>query len=211
MTVRSSTGITKRRTILLSGIIGTCAVLVFLSNLGCYKPYGSREPAIFLMDSALRTYAEEHSGRFPSGGDQFSALAQLYPEYCCPGRELAGLSGDIQKTTNALQHGRSISNFTSWVYVPGLRLDDDPKLAILWESKPARLKLFGKSLGLTRPALLLSREITNVPASQWPEFLKYQGDVLAATLAKRSSVINAEHNTIKAPGSTTKPRASEKQ
>lgn len=159
------------------------ALAVSFAAVGCRhdaRPYGDRQAALFQVGAALRNYAADHGGSFPSGADAYSALARLYPDYCTPGAELAGLSGGVEKVTSALREGRSISNLTSWVYVPGLTRTDDTRLAILWESKPALINGCER-----RPVVLLSFEITNVPIKEWGNFLAGQSNMLSAARSVR--------------------------
>jgi hypothetical protein len=139
------------------------------------------------VDSDLQNFATDHAGWFPKGSNSCEALCQLYPDYTDYGIELAGLSGNIRAVTNALQNRLSIEGLTSWVYVPGLRADDDPRLAILWESKTG-LKSNGKRAhNDARPVLLLSRDITNVPSADWENFLKHQEQLRKAVQANREA------------------------
>src|SRR2546422_802651 len=105
------------------------SLIVFASCAKRHLPHGHREAFVRTVDSDLQNYASDHDGWFPNADDPYSALAKLYPAYSASGYELAGLSGNIERVTNALQIGHSISNLTSWTYVPGLRQDDDPRLA----------------------------------------------------------------------------------
>lgn len=95
-------------------------VLVTLTS-GCGAD-GERSALMLNVYFALRNYASDHDGWFPqSDEDSYAALRKLYPRYCPSGRELAGLSGDIETVVAALNRGHSLSNeLTSWVYVQGL-------------------------------------------------------------------------------------------
>jgi hypothetical protein len=161
-------------------------------------PYGHREAFLRTVDSDLQNYASDHDGWFPNADDSYNALAKLYPGYSGAGYELAGLSGNIQAVTNALQAGHSISTLTSWVFVPGLRRDDDPRIAILWESTPG-LSPDGKlaSWG-NRPVLLLSLDITNIPEADWKSFLKQQELLRNEVQTKRTAQTNVNGTS---PGS----------
>jgi hypothetical protein len=144
-----------------------------------------REAFMRLMDSALQNYASDHSGWLPSGDDPFAALSKLFPDYCAPGDELAGLSGNIPKTVKSLEAGRSISDYTSWVYISGLRTDDDLRIAVLWESASGICQNGAPTSNNSRPVLLLNRAITNISADIWPEFLKEQEELWRTTIASR--------------------------
>src|ERR1051325_917920 len=108
-------------------VIAVCAILALT-----YKyiyPFGSRDCTLPCMHSALRAYAADHYGRFPtSDHDAYTALGQLFAQYTPSGAELAGISGNEDTTKQALQHGRTLDKtLTSWVYVEGLRESDNPK------------------------------------------------------------------------------------
>ncbi len=164
-----------------------CITAIFL-GAGCEGTFKeSRGPFMPLMDADLHTYASDHGGWFPNDTDQSKALAKLYPGYSY-GVELAGLSGNIQQVTNALWKGISISNLTSWTYVSGLRVDDDPQLAILWEVKPGLTTDGYSGPPGERLVLLLSSDITNVPAANWENFLKKQEQLRKAVQSSRKTL-----------------------
>jgi hypothetical protein len=154
--------------------VATCSGVFFLLT-GCMSTSdGSRAPFMRLMEAELHTYSARHGGRYPDGAYEWEALAKLYPDYSATGVELAGLSGNIQQVTNALQKGLSISNFTSWSYATGLRSCDNPQLAILWESRSGFTEIGNSAPRGERPVLLLNGEITNIVAANWDSFLKRQ-------------------------------------
>jgi hypothetical protein len=135
----------------IAGIASLLALCILVWYYVFVGPYGARQAFMRLVDTDLENYAHDHGGVFPT------ALEDLYPGYAIPGVELAGLSGNVQDVTNALQRGSPISNLTSWVYVPGFKVTDNPSIAILWESK-AGLSAAGKwRAGKSRAVLLLGR------------------------------------------------------
>jgi len=151
-------------------------------------PHGHRPAALLSMYMDLRNYAAEHDGNFPvstKGG--LDALQQLYPQYAT-GIELAGISGDGEATVAALSHGSPLDpSLTSWVYAQGLRVDDDPDLALLWESKGGlspngRRNEFGG-----HAVVLVGSDITNVPAMDWDNYLKEQEQRRNAVQSKRAA------------------------
>jgi hypothetical protein len=157
-----------------STLVALALVVCSVAAWQLWRPYGHREAFFRSVDSALQNSASHHDGAFPDGRDPYKALQSLFPDYVNPGYELAGLSGNIKGVASALLAGQSISNLTSWVYVPGLRTNDDPRIAILWESKAGFHPSGRLSFRRIRPVLLLNREITNVPVSHWEGFLKDQ-------------------------------------
>lgn len=151
-----------------------------------WRPYGHREAYMRIVDKLLHDYARDHGGALPDGPDGYSALAKLYPAYSTTGAELAGLSGDISCVTNSLRLGRSISNCTSFQYVPGLHETDNPRLAVLWEKRGHLLASGAVCLLATRPVLLLSSNFTNVPIARWAEFERQQALLRHALAPSRS-------------------------
>jgi hypothetical protein len=151
------------------------AIVVFLYNMRF--PYGHREAFLRSVDRALQNYANDHGGAFPNDPEPSFALAKLYPEYSNSGIELAGLSGNIQLVTNALNKGLPISNLTSWIYVPGLRETDNQDLAILWEEKQGLSQTGHRGLRKTRPVLLVGEAVTNVAEKDWNTFLQFQQEL----------------------------------
>jgi hypothetical protein len=144
-------------------------------------PHGPRQAFLRLIDTDLANYAHDHGGALPA------TLDELYPAYSTPGVELAGLSGNVQKVTNALQRGIPISNITSWVYVPGLTVSDDPNIAVLWESEPGISASGKRRIRQSRAVLLLGSDISNVPMSAWRSFQLQQQQLRARTSTVRGS------------------------
>lgn len=172
------------------------ATLLAVTAIHRYRyPYGRRPGGISLpgMYSSLVAYAGEHNGWFPnSEKDSYDALRQLYDSYCPSGEELAGVSGNIVAVTDALRKGIPLNaSLTSWVYVPGFRIDDPQNTAMLWESKPSvfydgRRNDFGG-----RAVLLIGGDITNVPAVDWENFLKQQEQLRKAIQTNRKPVTHS--------------------
>jgi hypothetical protein len=174
----------------LGPIIGVMVAGIVACTKTSY-PFSHREAFMRTVDSELANYAAHNDGCFPDGHNPCEALARLYPDYCDTGSELAGLSGSIQQVTNALSDGRSISNLTSWVYVPGLCEGDNPQIAILWESMPGLTQAGRVNSHKSRPVLLLDRSITNVLDTDWASFLKQQEQLRNAVQTKRAAGTNA--------------------
>lgn len=144
-------------------------------------------------------YANDHEGWLPkSDKGALDALQKLYPEYCPSGKELAGLSGDIDAVVQNLQSGQPLTErLTSWVYVPGLKDNDDPNIAVLWESKAGIFANGKHDPSGARVAILLSGDITNIPAADWDSFVKQQEQLRRAVQTKRSSETNALGEAIR--------------
>jgi hypothetical protein len=128
------------------------------------------------MHISLLNYAHEHEGWFPRGADgAMASLRLLYPDYCPVGGELAGLSGNVDATLRVLRAGDPLTeSISSWRYRPGLRVDDDPRLAVLWEDQYGLRANGVRTLSRSRAVLLVNGDITNVIESAWEGFVSGQ-------------------------------------
>lgn len=179
------------RLFLVVVVVCVGSVLAFLKYL---YPYGRRPGGVSLQGvyGTLLAYASDHDGWLPqSEFGAYDALQRLY-EYCPGGRELAGISGNMEEVASSLKNGEQLdSSLTSWVYVPGFRLGDPDNIAILWESRPGlnwdgRRNYFGG-----RAVLLLGGSLTNVPASSWKSFLAQQDELRKTVLKPRPMDTNS--------------------
>lgn len=150
-------------------------------------PYGRRCCSFRSVHLALLTYSQDHQGWFPEvSSGSLAALQSLYPVYCPDGSELAGISGDVHSVVKTLRAGKPLDeSLTSWRYVPGLHHDDDPNLAILWETKPGLNANGSRNFLRSQPVLLIGGDITNVLENDWTAFKKEQQALLATTKKKR--------------------------
>ena len=161
-----------------AGVVAICGAVVF--GIIVYQkanyPYGRRPCAMRCTEQALFNYAYDHDGWFPnSEKGPHDALQKLYPGYLPRGDELAGVSGNINEVIETLARGQSLtSELCSWHYVRGLRTNDHPSLALLWESRSGVFGNGRRCPNGSRPVLLLNANITNVAEKDWPEFLKEQ-------------------------------------
>lgn len=151
-------------------------------------PHGRHCCVFKTMYLVLLNYSTDHKGWFPnSTNGPLIALQSLYPDYCPIGTELAGISGDVQAVVGSLQGGKTLDErVTSWRYVPGLRSDDAPHLAVLWEAKPGLYPDGKRNSFGGHAVLLISGDITNVPASDWEKFLKHQEQLGNEVQTKRA-------------------------
>lgn len=164
-----------------------CAVLVaaFSAWRSYLYPFGRRPCTLQCMFGGLRQYAFEHDGWFPKSViGPYDALQQLYPTNCSAG-DLAGVTGDIGSVEAALRQGKSLNeSLTSWVYIRGFRDDDPPNVAILWESRSGFYADGRRNSVGARPVLLLGGDITNIPATDWTNFLDGQRRLRDAVFVK---------------------------
>jgi hypothetical protein len=154
--------------------------------VGC-RPPSQSEAFILNTYFDLLNYAQDHGGWFPTADNtNTSALQKLYPGYCNPGMELAGLSGDIDGVEAALNAGQPLTDkLTSWVYVQGLRKDDDQNLAILWERTGGLSPNGTKHTSGGHAVLFLSGDRRQIPELGWTNFLREQESLRKTAIAKR--------------------------
>jgi len=171
---------------LLICLLGVLAVLTLAALQRVRFPYGKRPAAMLVMYYALRCYANDHDGTLPdSPRGPFAALTSLYPHYCPTGFELAGLSGAIERAQAALRAGSILDESTcSWAYFPGLRVNDNPSLAVLYERREGIRSGGRRSDDVGHAALLLDGTITNVPRAAWTSFLQKQESLRRAALSQ---------------------------
>ena len=167
-------------------VILLCAACVLAAVWG-YRwmyPYGERcciLPSIWI---GLYSYAVDKEGSFPDDPKgPLAALSKLYPDYFAVGDEyvLAGFSGDENETSRALRNSEALNpKGCSWVYQPGLKLNDDPRIALLWE-KEFGLKTNGRrDFKRRRVVLLVNGETRLIAENDWPEFQRQQNALKSA-------------------------------
>lgn len=160
--------------------------LILLPIGACYAwhryeyPYGSTHRCDIGIYMFLREYAELHGGNFPEGEDTAAALSKLVTEFDVPESQWGQLAGkaftDEEARECVKDHGRLTEERCSWHYVPGLRTDSDPGLALFWDKTG-----LSHNGARTKP---LRYEVTYVdgrrgaiPASGWQEFMKRQEEL----------------------------------
>jgi hypothetical protein len=158
-------------------------------SLGCQA-----ESRAYMLNMyfALLNYANDHQGRFPqSGVSAYDALQKLYPDYCPSGKELSGLSGNVNFVAASLKAGKPLTDkITSWVYVQGLKDNDDPNLAILWDSQAGLFSDGKKDPSGGHAVLFLSGKIKQVPVSDWTNFLEQQKQLLKSLSLQQVGTTN---------------------
>ena len=117
------------------GVLGLLVLIGFGFHRSHY-PFGERPCCLPCTLECLREYAAVHKGCFPDGHSPQNALSKLYFENFISADLLAGISGDIKLAERELSAKSDISDeASSWVYWPGFRDTDDPKIAIIWEGE----------------------------------------------------------------------------
>ena len=153
----------------------TCVILSISLALifGCSREAESRGPFIRCVWQALNIYAADNGGMLPTSSKSgLDALQKLYPNYTTSGVELAGLSADLEAVVHTLKAGEPLTDkLSNWVYVPGLRATDNPRIAVLWEAKFGVFPNGSRDPSGCRTVLLLGGEITNVAPSALRQFM----------------------------------------
>ena len=143
-------------------------------------PYGWSHCCDKQLWFALRQYADEHGGSYPSGGPTPEAsLGLLYPEYA-DANLLRGKTVPEAVVQAAFDRGEPLGPETcGWQYVEGLRTDDDHKLALFWDK--AGLGHNGERLPVEGNwVYFVDGDNKFVPAAGWAGFLAEQRQLLKA-------------------------------
>lgn len=169
-----------RRWVVAGGTIFVVLVVGFYSYYRYTFPYGSSHCCDLILYQALQEYAASHKGAFPAGGPTSEAsLSMLYSniDWVQPDL-LRGRTVSEAVVREALKRdGRLGPESCGWHYVEGLRIDDDPRLAVFWD------KIGLGHNGQRRPhgghtALFVDGDRRFIPESDWAEFLSGQQQLL---------------------------------
>ena len=172
----------------------SATVIVLLVGAGfAYRqysyPYGWSHCCDKGLGMQLREYADRHGGWFPRGEESPEAsLSLLYRMDPNLAYWLRGKTIPESVVHTRLESGKLLTPETcGWHYVEGLRSDDDPELAILWDKaglghNGARLSDGGHWVVFTSG----SREY--IPGADWDRFITQQTQLQAAI--KRKSPIS---------------------
>jgi hypothetical protein len=164
-------------------VVVAVLAVAYLGYIKWTYPYGPSHCCIGGLGTALRIYALEHSGQFPTGGDTpEGSLSLLYSNYV-DAYTLRGKTVPLKVTEVALrQNGKLGPDSCGWHYVDGLTESDNPQIAIVWDKvglghNGERIKGGGHEI------LFLDGSHRVISASKWPEFLDEQRQLLAQRLA----------------------------
>lgn len=179
-----------RRRMLKRVLIGLTVIAVLIAGLyGAGRiwfryqyPYGFTHCCLKGLGLALLNYAQLHDGHFPTGGScPEASLSLLYRgDFGIEGHTLCGKTKSPEVAQAILKRGELLGPDTcDWHYVDGLTLNDDYRLAIVWDKvgldhNGGRLPHGGHSVC----RLDCSEEV--VPAAEWPQFLEEQKRLMAA-------------------------------
>jgi hypothetical protein len=151
-----------------------------------HYPYGWSHCCDLMLHGALREYAISHGGAFPTGETTPEAsLSLLYREKRSDGWRLAdevllrGKTIPASVVKEILERGELLTPETcGWHYVEGLRLDDDPRLALFWDKAG-----FDHNGGLLADGghivMFVDGQRKYIPEAEWDAFTKEQQKLLA--------------------------------
>jgi hypothetical protein len=143
-------------------------------------PYGYTHSCDIGLAMALRQYAEEHDGFYPSGeATPEASLSLLYPKYASASL-LSGKTVPVGRVQEILDQGKLLDPETcDWHYVEGLTLNDDRRLAIFWDK--VGLGHFGQRLkDGGHSVVFVGGQFDHISAQNWPQFLEEQEKLRAS-------------------------------
>jgi len=177
--------------IVLTTAIGLVVILIAPLVLGYvwwqhHYPYGMSHCCDLILHGALRDYAMSHGGAFPSGeATPEASLSLLYREKRDDGWRLAdavllrGKTVPESVVKEILERGQLLAPETcGWRYVEGLRLDDDPRLALFWD-KVGLDHNGGRLADGGHIVMFVDGQTKYIPATEWETFTKEQHKLLA--------------------------------
>ncbi len=132
---------------------------------------------------ALVTYAHDHNGWFPSNTNGYGdALLMLTPDLAAP-YCLTGPGYSTAAYDQALASGGHLDERRCGrVYVQGLSLTNDPRIAILFDkvAAPPDHCHFPRRLwhGFSRDVAFVDGDWRSVPVEKWPKFVREQVELL---------------------------------
>lgn len=143
-------------------------------------PYGHSHCCDLQLSMALRDYALANYGVFPVGkATPQGSLSLLYPKYA-DANLLRGKVVPIEVIQDLLDRGEPLRpDSCGWHYVEGLTLNDDPGLAIFWDT--VGLGHNGQRLGKDdHIVFFVSGGSRYIVGAEWPSFLERQKELLAS-------------------------------
>lgn len=163
--------------------LGCIAILYWVDR--AKYPYGHSHSCILQLRSPLMEYAEEHDGNFPAGeASPEASLSLVVLTQPLGGELLRGKTVPRRKVDAILASGGLLAPETcGWHYVEGLRTNDDPRIAIVWDK--VGLGHNGEDIGF-HEVLFLDGSREFVAKSRWENFLAEQAELRADSARARS-------------------------
>ena len=168
----------------LGVILGGLALLIGYTAWDFHRqhPYGWSHCCDLGVHYALLEYAMSHGGAFPAGeATPEASLSLLYREKTGDGpladaNLLRGKTVPESVVKEILERGELLTPDTcGWHYVEGLRIDDDPRLAVFWDK--AGLDHNGGLLpDGGHIVLFVEGGRKHIPEAEWKEFMEQQAN-----------------------------------
>lgn len=152
-------------------------------------PYGASHCCSAGIGLSLRQYAMEHEGWLPHGLSTPEASFSLLETNGPPMLEwLRGKNIPLTVAKLAWERdGHLGPESCGWHYIEGLRDDDDPTIAVVWD-KAWGLGHNGQRIrGFARAIVLLDGSHSGKMLKDWPQFATEQREKIAKVIASRPS------------------------
>jgi len=152
-------------------------------------PYGVSHSCSKALGLELRLYANDHDGWYPYGMKTPEASLSLL---CTNNSSVQGILRGKHLPQEVVD--RALANngllgpaSCGWHYIEGLREEDDPQLAVLWDriiglDHNGRLKS-----GLQHEVITVDGSMQYISKQNWPAFVQQQKRLLAETAANRTT------------------------
>jgi hypothetical protein len=143
-------------------------------------PYGWSHCCDIGLYFDLQSYAATHGGAFPAGeATPEASLSLLYRSQLSDANLLRGKTVPTSVVQEILERGDLLTPETcGWHYVEGLRIDDDPGLALFWD-KAGLDHNGGRLEGGGHIVTAVTGDKRQIPESEWNEFIEEQNNLLA--------------------------------
>jgi hypothetical protein len=176
--------LTKPKVLMVAALVAVVGLAALYAAYRAKYPYGMSHCCILIMGGALKEYANDHNGQFPTGkATPEASLSLLNNSNYANADLLRGKTVPEKTVARILNSGGLLGPDTcGWHYVEGLRADDDARIAILWDKvglghDGERLKYGGHEV------MFVDGQRRFVSGKDWEGFLKGQQDLLAARTA----------------------------
>lgn len=152
-----------------------------------HYPYGWSHSCDKQLMAALQNYADTHGGAFPANeATPEASLSLLFRAGLANAEVLRGKSIPYSVANGILDRGELLGpDSCGWHYVEGLRLDDDPRIAIFWD-KAGLDHNGGRMSDSGHIVWFVKWNNPYIPASEWPNFLVEQERLLKERAKKKN-------------------------
>jgi hypothetical protein len=190
-------------------LVATIVVAPFILGYAWWRhhfPYGYSHGCDLCLSGALHDYAATHDGAFPAGeATPEASLSLLYREKSdgwplADATLLRGKTVPESVVKEILERGDLLTPDTcGWHYVEGLRIDDDPRLALFWDK--AGLDHNGGRMAESGHIVMFMplMEHKHIPEAEWERFLEDQRKLLAErkTAIHHDATVRIDNREVK--------------